>query len=233
MTTDDNLAARVRGVPPERLGPLLKVARRHAGQRRAVASVRLGIARARLREIERGWVAASSHEIDRILDEYAATLSVVLPPRAPMSIDQREVHVGVHSRAIAGGHPHAALESYVELVTSLRARRDGGPLGVRRSDLEVLAAALGDDPSGIEARIVALVGCTEQEAHELRRELVRARLIAPVAGAAFGAMVIGGVVVASGSAPRPFLEQDAGAPGDSQAARFAAPENPAGLPGAG
>ena len=70
------------------------------------------------------------------------------------------------------------------------------PIALRADDLVALSSALGQDAAQVEARIVELLGCTPREARSLHAEMLRRKLVVPVAGLVAGLAVVTGVGVA-------------------------------------
>lgn len=100
--------------------------------------------------------------------------------------------------------PDTALASYAAVLSAVRGATLGEPLPLRSEDLAVLAAALGTDDSDVETRIRALLGCSPTEARRVHRELVRRRLLRPVAALAAGSLLVWGPAAAARS-DRPKL----------------------------
>jgi hypothetical protein len=96
------------------------------------------------------------------------------------------------------------VESYAAVLGSVRSTRPGDALQLRTDDLQVLALAIGADGHDVEARIRGLLGCTRDEARRIHKELVRRRLLQPVAALAVGTAIIWGPAAAAHS-DRPSL----------------------------
>ncbi len=96
------------------------------------------------------------------------------------------------------------LASYAAVLRAVRDARPGGEVALRTADLEVLATAVGADGHDVEARIRSLLGCTTAEAKRVHRELVRRRLLRPVAMLAVGSAIVWGPAAAA-SGDRPTL----------------------------
>lgn len=96
------------------------------------------------------------------------------------------------------------LASYTAVLRAVRDARPGGEISLRTADLEVLATAVGADGHDVEARIRSLLGCTTAEAKRVHRELVRRRLLRPVAMLAVGSAIVWGPAAAA-SGDRPTL----------------------------
>ena len=100
------------------------------------------------------------------------------------------------------------LGKYVELVARLRQSQPGEPIALRTDDLIALSNAIGRNTHDVEARIVKVLGCTPREAHSLHAEMLRRKLVLPVAGLVAGLAIVTGVGVATASnqpAPRRTL----------------------------
>ena len=79
-------------------------------------------------------------------------------------------------------------------------------LALRSADIVALAGALGVDRDEIEARIAEVLGCTRAEARRLHGELLRRKVILPVAGLAAGMAAFAGAAYASHSpSPSPSV----------------------------
>jgi hypothetical protein len=98
----------------------------------------------------------------------------------------------------------AALASYAAVLGAVRGAMPGEPLELRSEDLVVLAATLGTDDRDVENRIRALLGCSRAEARRIHRELIRRRLLRPVAALAVGSLLVWGPAAAARS-DRPKL----------------------------
>lgn len=96
------------------------------------------------------------------------------------------------------------LASYAAVLRAVREARPGAELPLRTEDLEVLATAVGADGHDVEARIRSLLGCTPAEAKRVHRELVKRRLLRPVAMLAVGSAIVWGPAAAA-SGDRPTL----------------------------
>src|SRR5204863_3470841 len=72
----------------------------------------------------------------------------------------------------------------------------GDPLALRTADIVALAGALGRDPEAIEQWIADALGCTRAEARRLHGELLRRKVILPVAGLAAGMAAFAGSAAA-------------------------------------
>ena len=148
---------------------------------------RLGIEIGVLAGWESGRTKASPHVVEAIAWELGTTVDGILPPRRQVATP-------------APGSPDQ-VAAFVRLVTTLRRARPGAVLRFRTADLEQLALALGTEVTDVEGRIAALTSCTKGEAVELRRRLLRRKLLVPVAAGAFAAaaLVMGSAVATAGT----------------------------------
>ena len=78
-------------------------------------------------------------------------------------------------------------------MSHVRHARPGEPIALRADDVVALSAAIGQDTMHVEARIVELLGCTPYEAKSLHAEMLRRKLVVPVAGLVAGLVIVGGV----------------------------------------
>jgi transcriptional regulator with XRE-family HTH domain len=190
-------------LPPERLGALLTRARLQAGLARFAAARGLGVSWARLRAWERGHPAPAPDDLDRLLALYGVTLDDLVPERVPL--------------VVAEGTDDEIIESFVAVVRASRGARPGSRLRFRADDLHALAEALRTDADDVEEQIARVTGCTAAEAAQMHRELLRRRVLVPVAGLAAGAAAFTGVAVASTgstgpSGPGPVTPADIATP---------------------
>jgi len=128
----------------------------------------------------------------RLAECYGDDLTAHVPLRVPVQVEERWMVAGDAARALPARSDAEVLRTYVELLVRLRGAKPGQPLALRGSDLAALATALGEDPAAVEARIVQLLGCSREEAARLRSELLRRKVILPVAGLAAGVAVLAG-----------------------------------------
>jgi hypothetical protein len=116
-----------------------------------------------------------------------------------MNVDGTKVSFG--GKSVDRGE---LLASYAAVLRAVRDARPGADLALRTADLEVLATAVGADGHDVEARIRSLLGCTAAEAKRVHRELVKRRLLRPVAMLAVGSAIVWGPAAAA-SGDRPTL----------------------------
>jgi hypothetical protein len=172
--------------------------------RRHAAAVRLGVSEGLLVAWERGTERVTDDAAAAFVDLYGERLTTLVPTREPVSVDLGRIAVGSKIKVLASTAHDDVLAAYVELLRAVREAKPGTAVALRTSDLEVLATTIGSDVDDVETRIVELLRCTRTEARTLHDELLRRKLLVPVAGLALGAVAITGVVAAApGHAPAP------------------------------
>ncbi|MGQ0824163.1 MAG: helix-turn-helix domain-containing protein [Actinomycetota bacterium] len=180
-------------IPAARLGALLLAARKRRGWKRRRAAAEAGISITCLRDYERGLEPVPAEVCARLAQAYGDDLTAHVPLRMPVRIDDGYLVVDHDAQPVAGaGGERAVLESYTELLRRLRTVRPGQPVPLRACDLAALSTALGTDSNEIELQIVELLGCSRDEAAALRIELLRRKVILPVAGLAAGIAMLTG-----------------------------------------
>jgi len=189
---------------PPRLGTLLRGARKQHGMSRRDAAERVGTTASELRRYERGEVPVPASIIAGLAECYGADLTDQLAARVPVRVGRDELMVGREHAGVDASDGDAVLETYARLVARVRHAQPGEPIALRADDLVALSSALGSDAQEIEARIVDLLGCTPREARSLHAEMLRRKLVVPVAGLVAGLAVVTGVgVAAAAAAPGP------------------------------
>ena len=125
-----------------------------------------------------------------------AAASFVPPQRTPVEFDPESngLRIGPYERRIADpSDPDQVFGAYISLLYVVRGAQPGEQLKLRSADLEALLLIVGDDPETIEKRLIALMGCTAQEARVLGNALLRHRRLTATLGIA-GALALGGSV---------------------------------------
>lgn len=192
-------------MPPERLGALLRSARKRRGMSRKQAAAAAGTTAGKLRSYERGDKTVPAGVCAQLAECYGDDLTAHVPLRMPPQITDRQLQIG-DTRVPVGAHPHDVLAGYVDIVHRLRDSEPGDPLALRSVDIIALAGALGVDRDEIETRIAEVLGCTRAEARRLHGELLRRKVILPVAGLAAGMAAFAGAAYASHSpSPSPSV----------------------------
>lgn len=192
-------------MPPERLGALLRSARKRRGMTRKQAAAAAGTTPAKLRGYERGDKTVPAGVCAQLAECYGEDLTAHVPLRMPLQLADRQLQIG-DTRHPVGSRPHDVVADYVDIVHRLRDSEPGDPLALRSADIVALAGALGVDRDEIETRIADVLGCTRAEARRLHGELLRRKVILPVAGLAAGMAAFAGVAYASHSpSPSPAV----------------------------
>ena len=140
---------------------------------------------------------------------YGEDLTAQFATRIPIEVDAGRVAVGPEARTLESADDDEVLEKYVALVAAtapLAARCSRSPCAPTISSR--CRGAVGHDTEHVEARIVELLGCTPREARSLHAEMLRRKLVVPVAGLVTGLAVIGGVGVAAASSGPAAAHED-------------------------
>ncbi|MGO9877067.1 MAG: helix-turn-helix domain-containing protein [Acidimicrobiia bacterium] len=193
--SDGVVALLLDDLAPPRLGTLLKGARKQGSRTRREVAGRTGTTPAELRRYERGDMPVPAHVIAALAECYGADLTSQLAARSPIDVDAKRIVVGTEVALLEGDGD--VLQEYADLVQRVRDSQPGDPIALRAGDLVALSRALGHETDVIEARIVELLGCTRREARSLHAEILRRKLVVPVAGLVTGLAVVTGVGVAA------------------------------------
>ncbi len=185
-------------MPRERLGMLLHAARKRSGLKRRHAAAAAGTTAAMLRRYERGEAHVPADVCALLAECYGDDLTAHVPLRVPPQIDDGSLAIGAQARRV-GSAPGDVIAGYVDIVHRLRSTEPGDPLALRSADIIALAGALGQDRDTIEQRIAEVLGCSPTEARRLHGELLRRKVILPVAGLAAGMAAFAGVAYAAQS----------------------------------
>lgn len=189
-------------MPPERLGSLLRAARKRRGWSRKHAAAKAGTTPACLRAYERGEKTIPIELCTKLAACYGDDLLAHVPARTPELVDD----------ALDASEHGDVIETYARLVRRVRRCKPGEPIELRTSDVAAIAAALGLTSDELETRIAAALGCTREEARALHRGLLRRRVILPVAGLAAGVVAFGGIAYAASGSGQPVTPAPAPAP---------------------
>ena len=185
---------------PPRLGTLLRAARKQMGSTRREVAHRVGTSPSELRRYERGDAPVPPTLIAALAECYGEDLTAQLATRAPIQLDAHRLVVGTEAQALESDDSDELLRHYVEIVSRLRQSQPGEPIALRADDLLALSNALGQDAEYVEARIVDLLGCTPYEAHSLHSEMLRRKLVMPIAGLVAGIAMISGAAMTNAAA---------------------------------
>jgi transcriptional regulator with XRE-family HTH domain len=195
--TDDIVAVLLGdAMPPERLGELLRAGRKRRGWKRKHAAAMVRISAERLRAYENGTETIPADVCALLAECYGEDLTAHVPLRVAPELDGTTLTVAGVEQTLADASEDEVVAGYVDIVQRLRRTKPGEPLPLRATDLTVIAAALESDADAIEQKIVEVLGCTRTEARSLHRELLRRRVVLPVAGLAASVVALAGVQVA-------------------------------------
>ncbi len=189
-------------MPPERLGALLLGARKRRGLKRKAAAAAAGTTVAKLRKYEHGVLAVPADVCAQLAECYGDDLTAHVPLRVPLQVGGGNLSLGDAHQAV-GTDMDSVIAGYIDIVHRLRATGPGDPLSLRTADIVALAGALGRDRESIEAHIAEALGCSRSEARRLHGELLRRKVILPVAGLAAGMAAFAGFAYAAQSPSAP------------------------------
>jgi transcriptional regulator with XRE-family HTH domain len=199
-------------IAPPRLGTLLRAARKQRGLTRREVADRVDATPGDLRRFERGDTPVPPHLVAELAECYGEDLAAQFATRLPIEVDDRRITVGNEVKALESADTDEVLRTYVAIVARLRNSQPGTPIALRADDVVALSTALGQDADHVEARIVEILGCTAPEAHSLHMEMLRRKLVVPVAGLVAGLAVVTGVGVGVANASTNSAPQLAPAP---------------------
>jgi transcriptional regulator with XRE-family HTH domain len=207
-------------MPPERLGALLRGARKRSGLKRKQAAAAAGTTAAKLRAYERGDQPVPAAVCAQLAECYGDDLTAHVPLRVPPQVEHRQITIG-DVRQPVGPDADDVLAGYVDILHRLRDIGPGDPLALRAVDIVALAGALGLDREVIEQRISEVLGCTRTEAARLHGALLRRKVILPVAGLAAGMAAFAGSAAVAQPSPSgshvPAVKVSATAPASTPA----------------
>jgi transcriptional regulator with XRE-family HTH domain len=156
----------------------VRAARERAGMGLDEAAAATGLLRSYLNSLEDGRRRPLPREVDRLAQAYGADLSDLLPSRRAVEVDTAAGRLTVDGRTYRlreGADEREVYAAYLFLLYAVRGATPGERLQLRSSDVDLLVEAMGEDAETIEARLVQLMGCTEDEATLLGGELLRHR----------------------------------------------------------
>ena len=186
-------------MPPERLGELLRAARKRKGWKRKHAAELVGIKTSRLRDYEQGTKTIPADICAQLADLYGSDLAAHVPMRVPPQINRDWLVVEEHRLPRVQGTTDEVVQEYAQIVSRLRGAKPGEAVPLRASDLAILGSALESDPAVIAARVAEILHCTVEEARSLHREMLRRKVVLPVAGLAASAIALAGAHTAYAS----------------------------------
>ncbi len=138
-------------------GRLLETARQEAGISSRQLAKKSGIAARRLGELQEGTEAPTEGEIGLLAQACQVSVFALLPPGYSLHVLAHDGSTG--PREVVGDDASdALLREYLSMVVELRSGRAIAPPTLRHDDMVELAAALGDTPDAVEARLLQLLG---------------------------------------------------------------------------
>jgi transcriptional regulator with XRE-family HTH domain len=192
-------------MPPERLGEIMRASRKRKGWKRKHVAELLDISARRLRAYEEGTQSIPADVCARLVDLYGDHVSASVSRRDVPRIDHGWLVIGEEHHALRNVTVTDVVAHYADVLQRVRRARPGEAVPLRAADLAALSAALDTDADTIERRIMDALGCTREEARTLHRELLRRRVVLPVAGLAMGVVAFAGIqaAAANNSDPAP------------------------------
>jgi transcriptional regulator with XRE-family HTH domain len=159
------------GIPPRRLGVILREHRNRWGGTIAAAAKATSIDADRISLVERGRASVTQDEVFRLAEAYGVDRRQVIPERKPPQLDDD-----------TGRTTDEMLRRYLDEV--LKARRKDKPehLLFRQDDLRWLVSVLGHDDEEIERRLVQLTDCSHEDAQRFGQAMAAAVTALPGAG---------------------------------------------------
>jgi beta-glucanase (GH16 family)/transcriptional regulator with XRE-family HTH domain len=184
-TVEDEAAHAIDLLSPARLAVLLRGRRKHANVRVPMAAQAAGIEKTALQEIEAGSSVPDVAVLAALLKCYRVPLGEFVPSRRPLVVSNPDAT------------SDEILRTYVDALRKWREAGRKQKLDLRRDDIRTLSTLLGTDPDEIERRLIALTGCSREEARVLRKWFLAALIAIPLATTP----VIGVVPAAASAAP--------------------------------
>lgn len=173
-TRVDEASEAIALLPPNRLGALLKAARKASHVAALPAARAAGISIATLDEIESGRTTPTASMLAAMLDRYDVAPGEFVPPRVPLPITESDAT------------SDETLRGFVKAVRKWRKAGRKDTLKFRAGDVLALSEVLGTDPGEIERRLIAITGCSPFEARLLRKWFLAALVTLPVASGLLG-----------------------------------------------
>jgi hypothetical protein len=184
-------------MPAERLGEIMRASRKRKGWKRKHVAELLDISARRLRAYEEGTQRIPGDVCERLVDLYGDHVASNVSRREVPRIDGGWLVVGDEHHALPGVTVADVVSQYADVLQRVRHASPGEAVPLRAADLAALSVALDTDTETIERRIMDALGCTREEARVLHRELLRRRVVLPVAGLAMGIVAFAGLQAAA------------------------------------
>ena len=184
-------------MPAERLGEIMRASRKRKGWKRKHVAELVDISARRLRAYEEGTQPIPPDVCAQLVDLYGDHVAANVSRRDVPRIDQGWLVVGEEHHALRDVTVTDVVASYADVLQRVRQAPAGEAVPLRAADLAALSTALDTDAETIERRIMEALGCTREEARTLHRELLRRRVVLPVAGLAMGVVAFAGIQAAA------------------------------------
>jgi transcriptional regulator with XRE-family HTH domain len=152
-------------------GRHLRQVRRKQGLSRSEVARSAGLTRRELAAYERGRIVIPESDLWCLAGSCGVDVNELLPGREPLKVGSglSSLAMGDSIRRLRDpAPPDGLLREYLSMVYELRNLPPGSRVPLREPDLVALAEALGGTPGAIEARLVELIGASQEEAARLR-----------------------------------------------------------------
>jgi transcriptional regulator with XRE-family HTH domain len=159
------------GTSSKDTGRQLRQVRRKQGLSRSEVARSAGLTRRELAAYERGRIVIPESDLWCLAGSCGVDVNELLPGREPLKVgsDLSSLAMGDSIRRLREpAPPDGLLREYLSMVYELRNLPAGSRVPLREPDLVALADALGGTPEAIEARLVDLIGTSQEEAARLR-----------------------------------------------------------------
>lgn len=172
--------AQTDGMAPKEVGRQLRHVRRKQGLSRSEVARSAGLTRRELAAYERGRAEVPESDLWCLAGSCGVDVGELLPNRPPVKVssDLSLLAIGDSIRYLRNPvDDDEMLREYLAMIYELRNLPPGSRIPLRERDLMALADALGGSPEKIEARLVELIGMSQEEAARLRAIIVPANAL--------------------------------------------------------
>jgi hypothetical protein len=130
----------------------------------AVSRASLGVfSRHDLREFESATRILDDATVEQLAALYGCDLAAILPARLPVVIAPSHISMGGVVAPLESDSHTALLTAYLTLVRTLRRQYSAPTVALRRDDIDVLSAHLGEEPSTVVERLLSLMNATQSK----------------------------------------------------------------------
>jgi transcriptional regulator with XRE-family HTH domain len=151
---------------PSAFGACLRAARHDAGLSKRSVAKRSGVPLRRVTALDAGTGVPTDRELGALAQACRVSVFDLLPSGYSLRLLAQDEASG--PREVSGPEAmDALLREYLSMVVEMRAGRPVTAPTLRHEDLVELAAALGDDPEAIGARLVELLDAQDADASVL------------------------------------------------------------------